>query len=249
MIAGHRGMRQFVPRRRGPVRNEREQDQGHRRGEAQPREQVVHRRATGLPQQKVADRKADRGNHDHPECGDAEIIADGAADHQKTDRRDRDAHTLHQGRDFTENHRGQRNGKQRLALHDDAGKADRHAMRNTKGLSQELAEEQREADRNQDRPGDGRLAQEQAWQRRDREAQRVISSGENSLSAKRLATKPSPQMTATRMAINTSAGFISLALLFGLFSEFWFLSSVGPALACAADRCRAAARDSRPIPA
>src|SRR6476619_5452162 len=36
----------------------------------------------------------------------------------------------------------------------------------------------------------------------------VISSGENSSSAIRLATKASPQMTATRMAMRMSAGFI-----------------------------------------
>jgi hypothetical protein len=36
----------------------------------------------------------------------------------------------------------------------------------------------------------------------------VISSGENSLSAIRLATKASPQITATRTAMQTSAGFI-----------------------------------------
>ena len=38
----------------------------------------------------------------------------------------------------------------------------------------------------------------------------VISSGENSLSAIRLATKASPQITATRTAMQTSAGFIFL---------------------------------------
>ena len=36
----------------------------------------------------------------------------------------------------------------------------------------------------------------------------VISSGENSLSAIRLATKASPQITATSTAMQTSAGFI-----------------------------------------
>ena len=36
----------------------------------------------------------------------------------------------------------------------------------------------------------------------------VISSGENSLSAIRLTIKPSPQITATRTAMHTSAGFI-----------------------------------------
>src|SRR5258705_13502723 len=42
----------------------------------------------------------------------------------------------------------------------------------------------------------------------------VISSGENSLSAIRLATKASPQITATSTAMQTSAGFIFfLALL------------------------------------
>ena len=36
----------------------------------------------------------------------------------------------------------------------------------------------------------------------------VISSGENSFSAMRLATKASPQITATSTAMQTSAGFI-----------------------------------------
>ncbi len=36
----------------------------------------------------------------------------------------------------------------------------------------------------------------------------VISSGENSLSAMRLATKARPQITATSTAMQTSAGFI-----------------------------------------
>src|SRR5258707_3778111 len=46
----------------------------------------------------------------------------------------------------------------------------------------------------------------------------VISSGENSSSAIRLATKPSPQITTTRTARPTSKGFIAaaLALLAGL---------------------------------
>ncbi len=42
----------------------------------------------------------------------------------------------------------------------------------------------------------------------------VISSGENSSSASRLATKASPQMTATRTAIAMSAGFIFRVLVF-----------------------------------
>src|SRR5437879_2604365 len=41
----------------------------------------------------------------------------------------------------------------------------------------------------------------------------VISSGENSSSAIRLATKARPQITATRTARQTSEGFIGLALL------------------------------------
>ena len=106
-------------------------------------------------------------------CGDAEIIADGAADHQKADRGRSPMPTPCIGVGTSRNiSAAKRDGEQRLALHDDAGKADRHAMRNAKGLRQELAEEQREADRDQHRPGDGRLAHQQAWQRRDREAQR-----------------------------------------------------------------------------
>src|SRR5262245_49787302 len=58
----------------------------------------------------------------------------------------------------------------------------------------------------------------------------VISSGENSSSAIRLATNASPQITATRMARTTSAGFIVLALLFwllALFAGFRFAQQVG----------------------
>src|SRR6185312_16210766 len=54
----------------------------------------------------------------------------------------------------------------------------------------------------------------------------VISSGENSLSARRLAIKPNPQMTATRTAMHTSAGFTFLALLFGLVDGGRYLSAL-----------------------
>src|SRR6478609_4706083 len=37
------------------------------------------------PQQDVADRKTDRRDHQHGEGANAEIIADGAADHKKAD--------------------------------------------------------------------------------------------------------------------------------------------------------------------
>src|SRR5438445_9733360 len=65
----------------------------------------------------------------------------------------------------------------------------------------------------------------------------VISSGENSSSAIRLATNASPQITATRTAIKTSAGFIFLALLSragllglsfsALFAGFGFSQEIG----------------------
>src|SRR5271168_3878383 len=48
----------------------------------------------------------------------------------------------------------------------------------------------------------------------------VINSGDNSSSAIRLATKASPQITATRTAIQTSAGFI--VLLLALLAVFRF---------------------------
>ena len=93
-------------------------------------------------------------------------------------------------------------------------------MRDGKGLSQELP-------RNSVELIAIRTDQETAGLRKNRHGNAaiekrnvVISSGENSLSASRLAIKPNPQMTATRTAIKTSAGFI----VFGLF-----LSSVGPA--------------------
>ena len=67
---------------------------------------------------------------------------------------------------------GERDREQRLALHDHAGEADRHAMRDAKGLRQKLAEKQRDADRDQERPRHIRLAHEQARHRRDGKAQR-----------------------------------------------------------------------------
>ena len=65
----------------------------------------------------------------------------------------------------------------------------------------------------------------------------VISAGDSSSSASRLATNPSPQITATRTASKMSAGFIGVP------------SPARPMAASAADRCRAAARDNRRRPA
>ncbi len=48
----------------------------------------------------------------------------------------------------------------------------------------------------------------------------VISAGENSSSAIRLATKARPQITATMTARQTSAGFMIAAL--ALLAVFWF---------------------------
>src|SRR4029079_8591670 len=64
----------------------------------------------------------------------------------------------------------------------------------------------------------------------------VINSGERSLSARRLPIKPNPQMTATRIAMQISAGFIcwlcysalSLDVLFSaLVAGFGFAQEVG----------------------
>ena len=76
------------------------------------------------------------------------------------------------------------------------------------GLRQKLPEKQRAADRDQQRPGHIGLAHEQAWHRSHAKRSAVISAGENSSSAIRLATKPRPQITATSMARLTSVGFI-----------------------------------------
>src|SRR5947207_13636731 len=59
----------------------------------------------------------------------------------------------------------------------------------------------------------------------------VISSGENSSSAIRLATNASPQITATRTAIKMSAGFIIVGPVVGsllaLFAGFRFTQEIG----------------------
>src|SRR3954451_13423695 len=55
----------------------------------------------------------------------------------------------------------------------------------------------------------------------------VISDGENSSSAIRLATKARPQMTATMMAMPASAGFIVLALVLALLAVPGFVQQIG----------------------
>ncbi len=57
----------------------------------------------------------------------------------------------------------------------------------------------------------------------------VISDGENSSSAIRLATKASPQMTATMTAMPASAGFIVLALVLALLAVPGFVQQIGAA--------------------
>jgi hypothetical protein len=89
-------------------------------------------------QRQIADRKADRRDHQHGESRYAEIITDGATDHQQAERRDGNANGLHARRQLLEQQRGKGDGEQRLALHDHAGQTDRHALRDGKGLRQEL---------------------------------------------------------------------------------------------------------------
>jgi len=82
-----------------------------------------------------------------------------------------------------------------------------------------------------DRIYDTRIELEEA------EAERsvVISAGDSSSSASRLATNPRPQVTATMTARKTSAGFIDDVP-----------SSARRVSVSATNRCRAAARDNRP---
>src|SRR5690242_21326345 len=78
----------------------------------------------------------------------------------------------------------------------------------------------------------------------------VINSGENSSSAIRLATKASPQMIATRMAMRISAGFIvvlgsalscsPVLIRLALLAGSWFAQQIG-----AVHRCVVIGRDQR----
>ena len=108
--------------------------------------------STCAPEQEIAGRKTERRDHQDGEGADAEIVTDGAADHQQADGGDADADALPRARPLAEQQRRKADGEQRLALHDHAGKPDRNAMRNGKGLRQKLAEEQREGDRGQYAP-------------------------------------------------------------------------------------------------
>ncbi len=161
-----------MPGRLRTVHDQRQGQQRHRRCQAKPREQVEHRHIPRPPQQEIADRESDRTDHQHREGADAEIVADGAADHQQADRCDADSDGLHARRHLAERDHGERDREQRLALHDHAGKPHRHAMRDAESLRQELAEEQRGADGDQQWPRHIRLAHEQARHRRDGKAQR-----------------------------------------------------------------------------
>ena len=143
---------QRMPGRLRAVADQRQRQQRHRGDQTQPREQVEHRHALRAPEQQIADREAERRDHQYREGADAEIIADGAADHQQADGGNADADGLPRARPLAEQQRGKADGEQRLALHDHAGKADGNAMGDGKGLRQKLAEKQREADRDQHAP-------------------------------------------------------------------------------------------------
>ena len=87
---------------------------------------------------------------------------------------------------------GERHREQRLALHDHAGKPDRHAFRDRPGLRQELSEKQRDADRGEQPPGDIRLAHEQARHRRDGKAQRRHQRGREFVEREPRGHEPKP---------------------------------------------------------
>ena len=150
--AGQRHMGQRMPGRLRAVADQRQRKQRDRRDQTQPREQVEHRHIRRAPEQQIAGREAERRDHQYREGADAEIVTDGAADHQQADRGNADAHRLPRARPLAEQQRGKADGEQRLALHDHAGKADGNAVGDGKGLRQKLAEEQREADRDQHAP-------------------------------------------------------------------------------------------------
>ena len=150
--AGQRHVRQRVPGRLRAIADQRQREQRHRGDQTQPREQVEHRHALRAPEQQIADREAERRDHQYCEGSNAEIIADGAADHQQANGRDTDADGLPRARPLVEQERGKTDRKQRLALHDHAGKTDGNAMGDGKGLGEKLAEKQREADRSEHAP-------------------------------------------------------------------------------------------------
>ncbi len=233
-------MRKRVPGRRRPAADQHQREQRDRRREAQPGEQVEHRRALGAPQQQIADCKAHRRNHQHGEGLDAEIIADGGADHQQADDGNCDAERLHRRRPFSKHDHGKGNREQRLALHDHRGQADRHAVRDAIGLCQELAEKQREADRDQKRPGHFRLAHEQAWHRRNAEPQGRHQRRRKFVERDAACDKgKSPDDR--HQDGETDVGRLHCSWLLFLFASPARLASVS-----SRDKCRAAARDSRP---
>jgi len=68
--------------------------------------------------------------------------------------------------------RGEQDGEERLGLDHDRGQAGRHPGGDPEELQEELPHEQREADRDQDPPGNARSRQYQGGRDRDEEAKR-----------------------------------------------------------------------------
>ena len=235
-----------MPGRLRAVADQRQRKQRDRRDQTQPREQVEHRHIRRAPEQQVAGRKAERRDHQDRKGTDAEIVTDGAADHQQADRGNADADGLPRARPLAEQQRGKADGEQRLALHDHAGKADGNAMRDGKGLRQKLAEEQREADRDQHAPRNLRPRHEQAGQGGDGKAQRRHQFRRKFVQRDPARDKGKPP---DHRHQDGDADIGRFHFWLCCSGSVGFLSSVGPALVCAGDRCRAAARDSRPIPA
>ena len=230
---------QRMPGRLRPVGDQRQRQQRQRRHQAQPGEQVEHRHVPRPPQQQIADREADRRDHQHGEGADAEIVADGAADHQQADR------WRCRCRRSASRVGISRNAIAAKPIVNSAWLCTITLVRPTGtpcamaiGLRQKLAEKQRAADRDQQRPGHLR-----ACARTGTAPRRWQSAAPSSAPAKiRRARSGLPRRQAPRSPppgrrCTTSAGFIA------------FSSSARRLSVCATDRCRAAARDNRPIPA
>src|SRR5262249_4174402 len=102
----------------------------------------------------VTDSPADRGAQREDESDRAEVAADRQRDQAEAGKGQRDAGYLSGPRALVQGERDEEDREERLGLNDDRGQTRRHAVGEGEELQQELAGEQRQAERHERAPGE-----------------------------------------------------------------------------------------------